>query len=1327
MVGVTCEKCGATYRFDDAEVPPSGKIIKCTRCGQSVTVMPAGAEAMGMRTQGSPAAPLKATVFGVGPGQSPARVPAPGQKVPAPARAVPPTDEVAASWDALSDGDLIALGEAGPGPSAAPAKPAYRKPAVDDDMDLVAPVGPLPTKQVPDLLAPVGPRPSAKKQPGRLGEISDLPAPVGPVPTKQVPDLLAPVGPVPTKHMPDLLTPVGPTPTRRGPAAEVTDLPTPVGPVPTRQLPDLLTPVGPAPTKGIDLPAPKGFFDDGVQPKNPSSGPDLPAPKGFFDDGVQPRSAGGYAHEPAPLPLGAKPAAPAGRTISGASKPAPATTPPPARTVAGTGKPAPLPVSRPSDKGGGFVPFDTEDSIDIGDPFSPSSSGPSRPFGLDTGDLEFTIEPTGNSAPSVPLGLDGPLGGSTDIELEPSRGNVTDAIELDLGGPSTAEAPTAGSVVTFGKPAAKPGTAAFAPPKGGAGPLDPFAPTKDGVRPTMELGLDLDRPSPPASKVAAPKAAALEVARQVPKRAPARKADAAGGKKPGRGRTLILVSALGAVALGAGGYFGWTWWQGSQTRKESSSRGLKKAEALLADDASGHWEKAAAEAQRVLGGDKDNTEALAIVAEANFAAALDENFDVAARTEKANAAIEKLRKTQAKGPHALKAEALSAILSTSFEAAIKKLDPLRDGDAKLYAGWALAAHEQHEKAVQAFTAALAKRAKRIPAFYGLGLAQLELGARDAAQKAFQSAIDQSRDRFKRDHLGALIGLAQLAPVGERESRYQELLNRADLDKAPPRAVSRLRTLAGDEAVRAGRLDQAKSLYEEARGLDQLNLRAQVGLAILAMRTGDLSGARKRLSDVLEVAPGHIEAALALSDLAVAEGKHDEALKVAEGLFSRTPAIANPLLVARAHLARARVYEASADRAIQEKAEAEYREAMTRADPGDFTAAVRLSILLTRLGKAKDAVEVLGPVKAAAQKDPDLSITLGGAYLAAGNGAAAVDAFENALARRPDDLEARFQLGQAQFVQGKHDAAIETLRRALDKDASREDIGLALARMLASRGRGKDAAAVFEKLLAGKPSIAVRARAGRFFAREGLHEAAMAQGEAIRGENPRHPVALFLLGEKLQAEKKYEEAQKAYRDATRLEPEAQYFEALARAAEKLGQLDEALRQFSRAVEIDPLYLPPRLGRGRVRLVRREYSLAIDELKAAQELAPDNAAVVRDLGRAHLAMRDVKAAVPLLARATTLAPSDADAHFSLGQAYFDLDRARDAAGHLGRAIQHGAPDASWRGEAYRMLGYALRTANNNRGAIDAWRKYLEIDTRDSAHRRDVQRLLLRLEAR
>ena len=1394
MVGVTCAKCAERYRFDDADVPPSGKIVKCTRCGAAITVMPAGAAEMGMRTPAGPG-----TVFGVGPGLVPGPggkpgakpvVPGPGGKPAAKRGAVPPParNEESGAWESLSDGDLVLSGDSefgdGVDLSAIPAparpsplsgaSPVAPRPAPkagaqllelptdidmsqDEELDLVAPVGPTPTRSkpaAPDLLAPVGPTSRRGNHPADLpapvgptsrrgNHPADLPAPVGPTPTRQppeMPDLMTPVGPTPTRQppeMPDLMAPVGPTPTRRDGADGESDLLAPVGPTSRKQLPDLLAPVGPQPSRGVDLPAPKGFFDDGLQPAGKGGGgTDLPAPKGFFDDGLQPAG-------PARAERAARDAAPAGRQFgmpldSSSFEPVGSDAPTPATPdTFDFGEPLELGgLDAPEIGGAGGVggalagdleldgPAGAPAMLELGDPSGMPgmpdmlelndmpSAEQSRPFGLDADDLELDGEAGAPPPPSVPLGIeDQSLGGPLpELDLAGPEG-----IELDHGGGDGSE------VVTFSRAAPGPARAAAGAPAARSKPVtkaDPFAPGKSGSRETTELSLDIDRTAPPGAEPARPAA--------TPRRAP-RDGKVPAKTRGDRRRTIALGAALGLAALGGAGYYGWGMLQDEQTRKESSSRDLTRAEKLLSDDAPGHWEKAAAAAAKLRKADPGNTEALALVAEANFAAALDENVDVAERTRKGDKAIDELRKGQARGPHAAKAEALRAILSTSFEGAVKKLTPLRDGDAKLYLGWALAAREQHAGAVEAFQAALKAKPKRLPALYGLGLSQLELGAADEARKAFQAAIDGSRDRYKRDHIGALIGLAQLAPVSEREGRYGELLARSDLDKAPPRAVSRLKALAGDEALRAGRTDRAASLYEEARRLDPLNLRAVVGLAVLDTRGGDPASARKRLTEeVLQVAPDHVEAQLALAEVALAEGKLDEALAGADALFARQPPVANPSLLARAHLVRGRSYEASADRAIQEKAVADYQAAIERADPGDFTAAVRLSVLLSRLGKAAEAREVLAPVEQAARRDPDLALTLGGAFLAAGHAAEAVAAFQSAVTRRPDDLEARYQLGQALFAGGKVDEAVSTLRAAFERDASREDIGLSLARILAASGRVKDAAAVYEKMLAGAPTLSARARAGRFFARHRLMPAAIAQGQAIRAEQPRHPAGLFLLGEEMLAAGKFDEAQSAFRDAARLEPDAQYFEGLGRAAERLGQLDEALRQFARAVELDPNYLRPRVGRARVRLVRREYTLAIDELEAARALSPESPEVLRGLGQAHLTMRNLKEAVPFLERAARLAPDDPEAHYYLGSAYSDMERSREAATHLARAVAEAPEGATWRADAYRALGYAARAAGNKGGAKSAFRTYLELDQKDSAQRRDVQRLLLRLEA-
>jgi tetratricopeptide (TPR) repeat protein len=1236
------------------------------------------------------------------------------------------------AWENLAAGDLVELGDAEPGGT--PIDPDEMGLAPRPSRPGTRSTGPMSGRStIPDLPAPVGPTPT--KPAGKAASKqtwNDLPAPVGPISRRHIPDLLAPVGARPTRPAPSTTgAPMPPAPARSAPSTTGTpipasarpapatsapipaqsphgpaiagapsaiampdemDLPAPVGPIPSRQLPDLLAPVGPTSVRSIDLPAPKGFFDDGVQPKS-NPGSELPAPKGFFDDGVQPKSNPGRA----------------------------------------PGVPD-FSLDRAGD--GAMLLDDGEVSFDDGDARAapaglafdlepPVGGAVQRPFGLDAAELELE-RPDEVTPPPLPLELnDAPLSGeaprsrTSRMEL-----NLTAAEPPDIGGQ-----PETPSVVTFGKSMsgapAMPSRART--PTGGD---DPFAPSRAaGHLLTTEIRIEVD---PTQQQGRAPLPASVAPKRTVktvevdPRalRSPAQE----------KRRKLILVALLGVAVLGAGVYFGSNWWKGRQERDQRAVTGLRQVEKLLIEDSPSHWEQAASEARRVAVEDGDNLEALAVVAEASFAAALDDSPDMAARVKEGDQVLGTLRARNAKGPHAVKAEALRAILSTNFDQAVKRLEEGKrtptDGDRHLYLGWASAAQEQHSKAVTSFNAALARSKNRIPALYGLALSQLQLGEREAAGKSFQAVIDRSRDRFKRDHLGALIGLAQLAPVSERASRYQELLARPDLATAPPRAVARLRALAGDEALRGGRFDQARLRYLEARQLDPLNLRAAVGLAQLATRVGDLAGARKQLTDdVLQAAPDHIEGSLALFDVALAEKDRDEAAAIVEALFARKPPIANRTLLGRAHLARARLLESGSEKAALTQAEAEYREAMKRADEGDFAAAIGLSTLLTRVGRKPEALEVLEPIKSAAKEDPALALTLGNAYLAAGQASVAEEAFRSVLVRRPEDAEARFQLGQAYQAQGKLNEALESLRRAYDADTTREDIGLGLARTLESSDRSRDAVAIYKKMLASerKPSLAVRAQAGRCFARLGMAAEADEQGEAIRAEDANNSAGQFLLGEKLYREENHDEALKAYREATRVDTSAQYSEAIGRASEKLAQHDDSLRSYAEAIAAEPTYLAPRLGRARVRLARREYALAVQELTAALKIAPDSAIVHRDIGRAYVAMHDLPHALQALERAVALDERDADTHFLLGDVYHENDRRGQAVKHLARAIELVPEGAPWRAEAYRLLGYSQRAAGNRAGAIAAWRHYLAIERTDNAERREVQRMLMRLEAR
>ena len=134
-------------------------------------------------------------------------------------------------------------------------------------------------------------------------------------------------------------------------------------------------------------------------------------------------------------------------------------------------------------------------------------------------------------------------------------------------------------------------------------------------------------------------------------------------------------------------------------------------------------------------------------------------------------------------------------------------------------------------------------------------------------KSFRPSSDQ-RDRYKRDHLGALIGLAQLAPINERSSRYQECSSGGSGQRNRP---ARCRGFAPWPATRrAGRAPRERGRATTRRGAP---IRSTCGIGrhgpggVANGRSGERAKQADR--DVLAAAPDHIEGALALVEVAMA--------------------------------------------------------------------------------------------------------------------------------------------------------------------------------------------------------------------------------------------------------------------------------------------------------------------------------------------------------------------------------------------------------------------------------------------------------------------------
>ena len=251
----------------------------------------------------------------------------------------------------------------------------------------------------------------------------------------------------------------------------------------------------------------------------------------------------------------------------------------------------------------------------------------------------------------------------------------------------------------------------------------------------------------------------------------------------------------------------------------------------------------------------------------------------------ATKAIRQTNEASMDGPEIKKADALRALVDGQPELAVESLQSIvqkhpTDSDAFLYLGWAHAAVHNPEAAEKAFTSALANQPNRIPALYGLGQALAATGKVKAAREAFRKVIDKTRDDPDlNDHIGALVGSAQLVrseSFTARENRLREILNRKDVEelltqaddtkqRVDPRAVSLAFSLAGNHALHAGRIDEAKQRYDSAERLNPLNLHAKIGRAKAALKENRPSTARGILEELLKTSPSHLGARLTLAE------------------------------------------------------------------------------------------------------------------------------------------------------------------------------------------------------------------------------------------------------------------------------------------------------------------------------------------------------------------------------------------------------------------------------------------------------------------------------
>jgi tetratricopeptide (TPR) repeat protein len=365
-----------------------------------------------------------------------------------------------------------------------------------------------------------------------------------------------------------------------------------------------------------------------------------------------------------------------------------------------------------------------------------------------------------------------------------------------------------------------------------------------------------------------------------------------------------------------------------------------------------------------------------------------------------------------------------------------------------------------------------------------GIAWWRLGNPNQARAELRSTAVPPKNKLLADAV-AYLALADLA-AGDVERARTNLENVG----TGPRARPTGRWALGTFLVTRGRLDEAQKAFEEAVAADPRHLEARCALGRLLLDRGRPAAAIEQLSRAVAANPFHREAVLALGLARLEAGEAGparEALRALQATAPDDPAVAGALALAAVR---------DGDLAA---AEAAIRPVEKSRDPLVLRARGEWA-----LAGGDPAGAVAWLISAAkARPDAGVQVALGEAHLLRGDGRAALVAFGEARRYAPDSWAAGLGLARAQLALGRstraeaallellarlppeapaslrsgaHAALAEALlhrprereralgaaREAIRVDPRSAAAQLALARVLAEKGRGEEAAPYFTR-------------------------------------------------------------------------------------------------------------------------------------------------------------------------------------------------------------------------------------------------------------------------
>lgn len=261
----------------------------------------------------------------------------------------------------------------------------------------------------------------------------------------------------------------------------------------------------------------------------------------------------------------------------------------------------------------------------------------------------------------------------------------------------------------------------------------------------------------------------------------------------------------------------------------------------------------------------------------------------------------------------------------------------------------------------------------------------------------------------------------------------------------------------------------------------------------------------------------------------------------------------------------------------------------------------------------------------------------------GNPEGALSKFEEAASLDPELKEAHEVLGSLYFTKDEFDKALASALRTLELDPASAQALRVRYDALVELGRRDEALAGLEELIAADPSKDTARRVfnvGAAYARENKSDEAIAYFERVLTIDPELSRAHSILGSLKLNQGRNEEALTHAETLLATEPQApRGLQVRYLALRRLGRTEEADAALTEFRSVAPEILVESFLNEGVHLFEAgEVGRAIDALKLAVEVEPDNAEVNYRLGLAYLSAEQPALAKTHLAKFIELAPDN-----------------------------------------------------------------------------------------